>query len=208
MKSSILSFLIPLSLMIAGCSYIYETNLKPSDLSGGKLDSNKGYIYGVYDYVVRSPTYFANEAYLKFDLVPKSSNDKEIIISLNGDQGYFFVTMASGEYTLHKIILNFDGWDSYTVPVDQDFTVSPGTIFYLGNLKTEFRVNTLPYMWWGIESIGDQFQTDSANLMKYYSGITSADFFNGYSMLGYNIKPFEKRAIYIPSSQLPPNYVP
>lgn len=195
MKRLIIFFLIPLSFVIAACSpYMYKSTIRPSDLKDGKLDPAYGYIYGVYTYVVRNPVFFANEPYIVLDLIPKSRDNRtELFIGLGEDQGYFLANLIPGDYTLHRIILNVEGQDYSFVTVDKDFTVGPGTVFYVGNIKTEFVYNTQPFIWWGIRSIDDQFQGDTSGLVKDFAGITAANLVNGFSTLGSVIQPFEKK---------------
>ncbi len=203
MKRLVISFVIPLAFILAGCSsYIYKANVKPDNISGGKLDPGSGYIYGVYGYAVRSPIFFGHEPYLVLDLIPKSMGSAhEQFIALDANQGYFFASLTPGDYTLHRIVLNMEGQDFDSVVIDKDFTVASGTIFYLGNFKTEFLRNTQPYVWWGVKSIDDQFQGDTTGLIRDYTGLTAANLVNGYSSLGAGIKPFEKRDIFENGSQ-------
>jgi hypothetical protein len=187
-------------LILAGCSaYQYKGNVKQTELTGGRPDANYGYVYGVYGYTVKSPLFFGHEPYLSLDIVSKSpgSGSGEYFISLTDEKGYFFANIPPGDYTLHRIILNMGGQDYDSVVVDKDFTVSPGLVFYFGNIKTKFLYNTQPFVWWGIKSVDDEFESDAAGLAKDFSGIQAASLFNGYASLGSVIKPFEKADYFV-----------
>lgn len=200
--SSVLAGIVAMFILAACSAYEYKENVKQSDLVGGKPDANYGYIYGVYGYTVKSPLFFAHEPYLSLDIVSKSADKgREYFISLIDDNGYFFANLPPGDYTLHRIILNMQGLDYDSVVVDKDFTVSPGLVFYFGNIKTKFLYNTQPFVWWGIKSVDDRFASDATELTKDFSGIQAANLFNGYASLGSAIKPFEKADYFVKGGQ-------
>lgn len=193
-----LKVLLPSLLLLFGCGYIYKSNVKSGELPvSGRIEEDKAYVFGTYDYIVRTPIFFGAEPHLALGIIPKSGEDKkEIIISMNGDRGYFFTYLKPGEYTLKRVIFYMANSKFNSVPVNKDFEIEGGKVFYFGNVKPKVLWNTQNYIWWGIKSLKDDYQKDMSDLSQSFSEIKSDDVINGYPLLAVSIKPFEKRDIY------------
>jgi hypothetical protein len=196
MKRFTIFWIFLLLIMLSGCSVSYRQNIKPDDLNGGNIDVNSAYIYGTYEYDVRSPLLFKDPPYFYLDFAAKIGNtEKEIYVAMDKDQGYFFTTLMPGDYTLHRIILIVDGEEFDSVTEEKDFKADAGKVLYLGNIRSKIVYNTLPFIWWGIKSVSDNFQNDSAELTGIYKGIPAANITDGFAAFS-SISPFEKRVVF------------
>ena len=180
-------------LILTGCGYNYKQNIRPDEITGGKLDLSNAYIYGTYEYAIRSPLVYYQDEALAIDIAARPSDGKNLVITLIEDKGFFFTALTPGDYTIKKIMLIINGQEYDEVNVNQDFTLAPGVITYLGSFSTEFIRNSEPFIWWGVKSVDDRFTGDQSRFNLVYSGVNTASLVNGYSTFGSTIKPFQKR---------------
>ena len=184
-------------LILSGCGYVYKSNFKPGDLTTSGIDDSKAYLFGTYDYVVRTPIFFGAEPHLALGIIPKDGDGKkEIIISMNADKGYFFTYLEPGEYTLKRIIFYMANSKFNSVPVNKDFRMENGKVFYFGSVRPKVLWNTQNYIWWGVKSLENDFQKDVNDFTQIFNGIKTESIMDGFSLLAASIKPFEKRDIY------------